>query len=106
MSAHVGSVVVTSNSEKENDLLDKLKNDAEDEHRNYLYPDQAQDILNLIKRRDQVIVNQVLDLIDARLNGFPTDEQDYILSILRDQVEALIGASNDQSREDSSEQAG
>jgi hypothetical protein len=40
---------------KEDDILERLTSIAEDEHRNYIYPDLAVAILALIKERDKTI---------------------------------------------------
>jgi len=49
----------------EEDILERLKDNAEDEHRNYIYPDMALAILNLIKDRDAKIANLTVLFNDA-----------------------------------------
>jgi hypothetical protein len=39
----------------EEDIMQKLRDDAEDDHRNYIYPIQAQSILDLLKKKDETI---------------------------------------------------
>lgn len=41
----------------EKDILERLKDDAEDEHRNYIYPEQAQALLKLLQDKDKEIAD-------------------------------------------------
>lgn len=51
----------------EEDILDRLKDWSEDEHRNYVYPVQAKSILDLIKKRDEEIAR-----LQSGCNSFST----------------------------------
>ena len=53
------------NNEDEADILETLKDWSEDDHRNYVYPEQAQALLALIKKRDEEIASLTARLTDS-----------------------------------------
>lgn len=48
-------MTTTTTTWTEEDILARLKDDSQDEHRNFIYPDQAQAILDLLKKKDAEI---------------------------------------------------
>lgn len=49
----------------EDDVMERLKDWSEDDHRNYIYPTQAKSILVLLEKRDKEITKLKASLADS-----------------------------------------